>query len=141
MSTKLTFSQSILAGLLAGLTSAVINSILFFIFHTSGILSDVIHLQPNQPLTIVPVLISSLIPSLIGACVFFLFERFTVSGFRIFSIVAIILVLLSLASPFMAVQGMPISYGIVLDAMHLVVAFSLLYFINRKKQLNRELRS
>jgi len=129
---KLNFNQAIVAGLFAGLTAAAINSILFFIFHSLGIISDSIYLQPNQPLTIFPVLISSLIPSLVGACVFFLFEKFTENGFKIFRIVAIVLALLSLLSPFMAVQGMPVPYGVVLCLMHLVVAFTLLYFINKK---------
>jgi Family of unknown function (DUF6069) len=133
MNTKLNFKQIITAGAMAAGASVVINVILYFVFHAAGIISDTVFVQPNQPLTVVPVIISSILPSLIGACVFFLFEKFTNNGFKIFSIVAVVLVLLSLASPFMQVQGMPVGYGVVLDVMHLVVAFSLLYFINRAK--------
>jgi Family of unknown function (DUF6069) len=134
MNSKLTFKQIITAGAIAAGASVVINAILFFIFHAVGVISDSVFLQPNQPLTVVPVIISSILPTLIGACVFFLFEKFSDNGFKIFSIVAIVLVLLSLSSPFMAVQGMPVPYGVVLCIMHLVVAFSLLYFLKRAKK-------
>lgn len=131
MKTKLTFKQIITAGAIAAGVAVVINVILFLIFHSAGVISDTVFVQPNQPLTVVPVIMSSILPTLIGACVFFLFEKYTNNGFKIFSIVAIVLVLLSLASPFMAVQGMPVPYGVVLCVMHLVVAFSLLYFLKR----------
>jgi drug/metabolite transporter (DMT)-like permease len=134
MTTKLTFKQIITAGAIAAGVAVVINAILFFTFHSAGVISDTVFLQPNQPLTVVPVIMSSILPTLVGACVFFLFEKYTTNGFKIFSIVAVVLVFLSLASPFMAVQGMPVAYGVVLCIMHLVVAFSLLYFLKRAKQ-------
>jgi hypothetical protein len=133
MNTKLTFNQSFQAGLTAAGVSVLINIFLFFIFQAAGVITDSVMVQPNQPLTLLPVIISSIIPTLIGACVFFLIEKYTNNGFKIFSVVALGLVLLSLASPFMAVPGIPIAYGAVLDVMHLVVAFSLLYFIKRAK--------
>jgi hypothetical protein len=133
MNTTLNFKQIITAGAMAAGTSVVINAILFFIFHALGIISDTVFVQPNQALTIVPVIMSSILPTLIGACVFFAFEKLTNNGYKIFSILSIVLVLLSLSSPFMAVPDMPIGYGVVLDVMHLVVAFSLLYFIKRAK--------
>lgn len=134
MNSKLNFKQIITAGAIAAGASAIINAILFFIFHGTGAISDTVFVQPNEPLTVVPVIIASILPTLIGACVFFLFEKFTNNGFKIFSIVAIILMLVSLSSPFMAVQGMPVAYGLVLDVMHVVVALSLLYFIKRAKK-------
>ena len=131
---KLNFKQIIIAGAIAAGVSVVINAILFFIFHYTGVISDDVFIQPNQPLTVVPVIISSILPTLIGACVFFLFEKFSNNGFKIFSIVAIVLMFLSFTSPFMAVQGMPVGYGVVLNIMHVVVVFSLLYFIKRAKK-------
>jgi hypothetical protein len=134
MNTKLTFKQIIMAGAVASGASVVINAILFFIFHVAGIIADSVFIQPNQPLTVIPVIISSIFPTLIGACVFFLFEKFSVKGFQLFSIIALILMVLSLASPFMAVQGMPVAYALVLCVMHIVVALSLLFFIKRAKK-------
>lgn len=134
METKLTFKQSILAGLTAAGVAAVINSILFFIFHAAGIITDDIFMQPNQPMTVVPIIMSSIIPTLIGSMVFFLFEKYSSNGFKIFSIVAIILLVLSFMNPFMGIPNVTIPYGIALDFMHVVVAGSLLYFIRKAKQ-------
>jgi len=133
MSLKLSFSQSLVAGSKAAGASVIINVILFYIFHATGVITDNFFIKPNQPLTVVPVIISSILPSLLGAAVFFLFEKFTYNGFKLFSIVAIILMLLSLSSPFLAVQNMPVDYAIALDLMHVAVAFSLLFFIKRAK--------
>jgi hypothetical protein len=134
MTNKLNFKQIITAGATAAGVSAVINSLLFFIFQAAGVLTDTVFVQPNQPLTVIPVIISSILPTLIGACIFFLFEKYGNNGFKTFSIISVVLVLLSLLSPFMSVTGMPLAFGLVLDAMHLVVAGSLLYFINRAKK-------
>ena len=133
MNTKLSFKQIITAGAIAAGFSMAINAILFFIFHGSGVLSDSIFIQPGQPMTIVPVLLSSIIPSLIGASIFFLFEKYSTNGFKVFSILSIVLLLLSFANPFMAIPNVTVAYGVVLNAMHVVVALSLLYFIKRAK--------
>ncbi len=134
MKSKLNFTQSISAGAIAGGVAAVINAVLFFIFHGAGVLTDDIFVQPNQPLTVVPVLISSILPAIIGSIVFFLFEKFTNNGFGIFRIVAIILLVLSLVSPFTQIPNVTTGFAVVLDIMHVVVAMSVLYFINRSVQ-------
>lgn len=134
MNTKLNFKQIITVGAIAAGTSVVINAILFFIFHATGIITDSIFIQPNQPLTIVPVIISSVLPSLIGASIFFLFEKYSNNGFKIFSTVSLILLILSFANPFFGISGVTLAYAIVLDVMHIVVALSLLYFIKRAKK-------
>lgn len=137
MTSKLNFTQSITAGAIAGGVSAVINAVLFFIFHGAGVITDAIPVQPNQPLTVVPVLISSVLPAIIGSIVFFLFEKFTNNGFGIFRIVAIVLLVLSLASPFMGIPNITTGFAVVLDIMHVVVAFAVLYFINRSVQATK----
>lgn len=131
---KLNLQQSITAGAIAGGVAAVINAVLFFIFHSLGVLTDDIFIQPNQSLTVVPVIVSSILPSIIGSIVFFLIEKFTNNGFGIFRIVSIVLLILSLVSPFMQIPNVTTGFAIVLDIMHVVVAFSVLYFINRSVQ-------
>jgi Na+/phosphate symporter len=73
--------------------------------------------------------LSSIVPTLIAGIVFFLFEKYTNNGFRIFSIVAIVLGLLSLTSPFMQIKDVTVGFGVVLDIMHVVVVAALLYFL------------
>ncbi len=134
MNTKLTFKQSVSAGVIAGVASLVINAVLFFVFHAAGILTDDIMIQPNQPLTIVPVIFSSVMPSIVGSCVFFLFEKFAKIGYKGFTILSIILLVLSFMNPFMGIPNVTVGYAIVLNVMHVVVAVSLLYFIKRAKK-------
>jgi hypothetical protein len=134
MNAKLNFKQIITAGLIAAGTSAVINAILFFLFHSMGIITDNIFIQPNQPLSIVPIIISSVLPSLIGASIFFLFEKYSNNGLKTFNIVALLLMVLSFVNPFLGISGVTVAYAIALDVMHVVVALSLLYFIKRAKK-------
>ena len=134
MNSKLSFKQIITAGAIAAGCSAVINALLFFTFHAAGVLSDTILIQPGQPLTVVPIIMASILPSLIGASIFFLFEKYSANGFKIFSIISLILLVLSFANPFMGIPGVTIGYGIVLNVMHVVVALSLLFFLKRAKK-------
>ncbi len=127
---KLSFKTIFVTGLKAGIVSIAINAILFYVFHAAGVLTDDIMIQPGQPLTVLPVLISSLVPSLIGACIYFLFEKFSKNGWRNFRILALILFVLTLANPFMGIPGVTMGYATVLDLMHVVVAGSLMYFLN-----------
>jgi Family of unknown function (DUF6069) len=129
--TKLSFKQSIIAGLYAGGSAAIINAILFFIFHAAGIISDNIFPKPNEPMTVVPVIMASIIPAIIASIVFFLMEKFSNKGFAIFRIVTIVLVVLSLYSTFTVIPGITTGYSLALCVMHLVAAAALIYFIGR----------
>ncbi len=132
MNTKLSFKQIIIAGAKAAAVAALINTILFFIFRAAGFITDSI-LVENKVLTVTPIIISSIVPSLIGACIFFLFEKFSNNGFKIFSIIAIVLLILSFANPFFGIPNVTIAYGIALDIMHVTVALPLLYFLSKAK--------
>jgi len=68
---KLNIQQALKAGTIAAGVGAVINAIVFFIGQAAGIITDNVFVQPHQPLTIVPVLISSVLPAIIGSLVFF----------------------------------------------------------------------
>jgi hypothetical protein len=128
---KPSFKTIILAATVAGLTAAVINSVLYFVFDALGMFPGDVYIQENQPLSVVPVIISSIVPSLLAGVVFYLLCRFTRNGYRYFSIIAIILLLLSFANPFMAIKNVPLGMGISLNVMHVVVVASLHYFFKR----------
>jgi hypothetical protein len=134
MNNKLSFKPIIVAGLIAASVSAVINTILFFVFQAAGVFTNDIMIQPNQPLSVIPIILSSIFPTLIASCIFFLFEKYGKNGFKTFSIVSIILLVLSFANPFFGIPNVTVPYAIVLNLMHIVVAFSLLYFIKRAKK-------
>jgi uncharacterized membrane protein YoaK (UPF0700 family) len=136
MTTKLNFKHSIMAGLMAAGAATVVNAILFLVFHAAGIIVDTIFIQPNQPMTIIPIIISSIVPTLIATLVFFLLEKFTKNGFKIFRIIALVLMALSFVNPFMGIQGVTMGYAIVLNIMHVVVVGALLYFIGKSVNKN-----
>ena len=133
MTTKLNLKQALFAGLLAGLAAAIVNAILFLAFHAMGVVDDDIFPQPGQPLTVLPVIISSFVPLIIGSFVFYLLERFTGKGLRLFAIIALMFMALSLISPFAMIPNVTLGYSLVLCVMHVVAALSLLYFIRRAK--------
>jgi hypothetical protein len=130
---KPSLKQIMTAALAAGSTAACINSVLFFLFRALSIITADVFVQANQPLTVVPVLLFSIVPSLVAGVVFYLLCRYTPNGFRIFSIVAIVLLLLSFANPFMGIPGIPVAMGLALNFMHIVVAASLLYFFKQTR--------
>ena len=132
MNTKVNFQQSIKAGVLAIVTAIIINSILFLIFHSAGVISDSVFIEPNKPLTIVPVIISNTFPTIIASIVFFLLEKFTNKGFKIFTILSVVLGLVSFTGPFMVLRGASVGYALVLNLMHVVVIGALLFFINKE---------
>ena len=133
MNNKLSFKQIIVAGLIAASVSAVINTVLFFIFQAAGVFTNDIMIQPNQPLSVIPVILASIIPTSIASCIFFLFEKYGRNGFKTVSIVSTILLVLSFANPFFGIPNVTVPYAVALNLMHIVVAFSLLYFIKRAK--------
>jgi len=136
MKTKINFKQSIIAGLWAAITAVIINVILFLIFHAAGIITDSVFIKPGKPMDAIQIIIASVIPVLIASIVFFLIEKYTKNGFKIFTIVSIILLVLSFLDPFMAITGITTGYALALNLMHIVVVLALLYFIRKANKLN-----
>ncbi len=133
MKTKISITKALVTGAIAGGVSMAINAILFFIFRGSDVITDTIEVEPGKPMTVVLVMISSMLPSLIGAVIYFFFDKYSTRGFRNFSILAIILMLVTFANPFI-IPNVTIPYVIALNIMHVVVAVSLLYFLNKTRK-------
>jgi hypothetical protein len=99
-------------------------------FHIAHIVTDDIFIQPNQPLSVVPIIISSIVPTLLAGVVFYFIEKYTNNGFNIFRVLAIVLLVLSFTSPFTQIPGVTMAYAIGLNVLHVVVVAALLYFLN-----------
>lgn len=117
---------------LAGAVAAAINSVLFLIGSAVGLI-DAAVLVPgmNTPITIVPVIMSSIIPSLVAGLVLAGLNYFLNKPFKVFRIVALVLLILSFANPFMGIPGIPLGMGIWLNVMHVVVAGTVVYCFGR----------
>lgn len=129
----ISLKKLLIAAVKAGALAAVINAILFFLFKSVGIITDDVVLEPeNEPMTVIPVIISSLVPSLLSAFVLYAFLRYFGNGFTAFVGVSIVFLLLSFGNPFLAIPNVTVPYGVALNTMHVVVALSLFYFYRRE---------
>lgn len=133
MSTKVTLKGSLTAGAMAGIVSGLINAALFYLFHNIDIITDDVLLQPGQYMTVVPIVITSIVTSVVGSFVYYLLDKYTQRGYRIFTIVAIVILLFSFTNPFMMIENVPLTYAMALNIMHVVVVGVLFYFIKRAK--------
>lgn len=117
---------------LAGAIAAGINSVLFLIGSAIGLVDESI-LVPgmNTPITIGPVIMSSFIPSLIAGLVLGVMNYFLNKPFKVFRVVALVLLILSFANPFMGIPGIPLGMGLWLNVMHVVVAGTVVYCFGR----------
>lgn len=117
---------------LAGAIAAGINSILFLIGSAIGLVDESV-LVPgmNTPITIAPVMMSSFIPSLIAGLVLGVMNYFLNKPFKVFRVVALVLLILSFANPFMGIPGIPLGMGLWLNVMHVVVAGTVVYCFGR----------
>ena len=116
-------------------TAALVNGALYFVGHQTGLLSDSVLLPgQNEPIGLVPVLISSIAPTLLAGGVLALLNRFTRRPLAIFTAVSLVLLVLSFANPFVAIPNIPLGMGLWLNLMHVVVVASLLYFVRQTRQ-------
>ncbi len=125
------YSSIALAGLKAIAVAVVVNVVLFFAFSAAGMIPKSIVI-PNAggPLTATPVAISSTIPLVIATLLFMGLVRFTRRPALIFTILAGVVALASLASPF-SIPGVPLGMVVALNVMHLVAAGSITWFLTK----------
>lgn len=128
---KPSFSTIAMAGLKAAVVAVLVNLALFFLFSALGVLDPAVRLpQTNEPLTAVPVAMASFAPLVLGTLAFYLLARFTQNPVRIFTALAAVLGLLSLAGP-LTMETVPLGYRLVLGLMHVVAAGSLIWFLRK----------
>lgn len=128
---KPSFSIVALAGLKAIVVAALVNLALFFGFSALGVLDPSVLLpQSNAPLTALPVALASAAPLVIGTLIFWLLTRFTRNAVRIFTALAGVVALLTLAGP-LTMTTVPIGYRLALCVMHFVAAVALVWFLRK----------
>jgi hypothetical protein len=118
-------TSSILRGSALGVAASVaLNAVIFFAGKAAGFFPETVIIGGNGPLSIVPVLISSSMPLLIAAGVFWALARWTKSPKKIFTAIALTLLLVSFASPF-SIPEVPAGMIVGLNLMHIVAALSI----------------
>jgi hypothetical protein len=130
MKSKMKFNDALKSGLLAGIASILINVILFFVFKALGFFTDDI-LVNGTPLTVLPIIMASFVPALIGSMVFFLLNKYLNVSFNTFAIISLVLLTLSMINPFAMIPNVTIAFAVGLDILHIPVALFLLYFLQK----------
>lgn len=123
---------------LAAGAAAALNAVLFLIGNALGIMDPSVGIAgPDgsiQAITLVPVVMASIIPSLLAGVLLAVLNRFSAQPLRIFGIVTLVLLVLSLSNPFMGIPNIPVSMALWMDLMHLVVAGTVWYAFSRYTQ-------
>src|SRR5262245_5939923 len=97
------------ASLLAGLAAAAANSVVYLVASAAGaILPTVLVPGVDQPVTLAPVTLNSFLPAIVAGVLLALLNRFTNRPVRNFRIIAAVVLLISLVSPF-TIPGAPIA--------------------------------
>lgn len=109
-------------GPLAGVAAAAVNSVVYFVGAALGLVSEGVVI-PNSggPLTVGMVSVSTLVPALAAAVVFAVLGRFTGRPVRNFRVLAAVVLVLSVVTPF-TIPGVPGGMIFVLLLMHVVAA-------------------
>lgn len=71
-------------------------------------------------------------PVLVVAGVFALLRRYSKQPVPVFTILAVVLLVLSFANPFLAIPNVSVATALWLNLMHIVVAGAVLYFFRRQ---------
>ena len=128
---SITLKSSLIKGLIAGIPSAIINSMLFYAFKNLGAINDVVMIQ-GSPLGVSQVIFSSIIFSLVAGFVYFIISIFAREAFRIFQRIAWLLLLISFLDPFLFIPDVPVGFAISLNIMHIVVAAAVIYILKKR---------
>ncbi|HMN30180.1 MAG TPA: DUF6069 family protein [Caldilineaceae bacterium] len=135
-STRPTTSAIWRNGLLATAVSAVVNAVLYLVGSAlGGFPSDVIT-PLGYPVTLVPVLVMSIVPVLLGTLAYWLLTRFTDRANRWFIIlVAVVFVAMFFGPPDLRSAGAPMLMVVLLEVMHVVTAGAAIYFLTRSSSV------
>ncbi|MFZ9813787.1 MAG: DUF6069 family protein [Candidatus Kapaibacteriota bacterium] len=128
---SITLKSSLIKGLIAGLASAFINSILYYAFKNLGAINDIVQIKPETTLGVHHAIFSSIVSSVIAGFVFFVISLFARNAFRIFQRISLILLILSFFNPFLFIPDVPVGFAISLNIMHIVVAAAVIYVMKK----------
>ncbi len=117
-------------GALGAATGAVIlNTLLFFLGRNLGAFPPTLLVQ-GEPFELLPVLLLSFVPVLLGAALFALLARFVARPKRIFWIIALVVFALMFFTPFTIPNASPLTI-VFLELMHIIVAVGAVWAVRQ----------
>ena len=121
---------------IAGIVAAIVNVIVFFIAQTMGVFDELVVIAGggNDPFSILPIILTSIILILIGGGVMWLIDRFSERPITIWRIVAIVALVLSYGLPFapdtLANADIPVYVTLIL--MHTIAGVITIYLLTTR---------
>ena len=119
-------------GLIAIVAATVINAVLYFVGAALGWMPETVLTPMGLPVTIVPVVASTVIALVVATIVYSILNRFTGSPNRWFTIIAVVVLVVSAVSP-LSLPGAPTMMIVVLEVMHLVAGIAAIYFLRQSQ--------
>lgn len=127
---RISYRSLTLATLVAAAAALLINVLLYFLGDIFGAFPPSVQVQ-GQPFSVIPVILSSFFTIIIASLVFLLLARFTAQPKRIFYIVAAVLFVLMIFTPFTFAAGTLTLTLVILELMHVVVAGGAVWAVSR----------
>ena len=109
------------ATLLTAIVATAANALIYAIAEALGAFPDDVHIASGEPLTVSLVIIGSVFGAVGAGIAFAIIERFASRPVRLFRIVAVVVLILSFATPF-TISDAPADMIATLILMHIVVA-------------------
>ena len=126
------FGRLLAYGAVAGVAAAVLNAVVYLAASLLGAIPfDVEIPNTGGPLLLGAVVIFSFVPALLAAVLLAPLGRLVSRPMRVFTIVAIVVFVLSLYTPF-SIPGAPLAMILALDLMHLVAAVTIVVVLRRR---------
>jgi hypothetical protein len=119
-------------GLIAIVVATAINAVLYFVGAALGWMPDTVLSPAGLPITIVPVVVSTVVALVVATIVYSILNRFTDNPNRWFTIIAVVLLVVSFASP-LTLPGAPAMMIVLLELMHVVAAAAAVYFLRQSQ--------
>ena len=121
-----------LSALKIAAVSVLLNVIIFYIGKAFGSMHSYLPVPSERQLTLIPVIVVSALAAFIGAGAYALLRLFVSRPYKVFSILAVIVLIVSFAAPYI-VPGVNHDMAFTLDAMHIVVVAAMLFFLRRHR--------
>ena len=119
-------------GLIAAVVAAVVNGVLFFIGAAMGAFPDSVLTPMGTPITVVPVVLSTVVGVLLGTLAYTILNWLTKNPNRWFLILAVLVLIVTAYNPF-TLAGAPTLMIVFLELMHLVAGGAAIYFLRRSQ--------
>ncbi len=118
---QIAFRRLLWTGPLAAASAAAANAVLYFVASVLGMMPRDFVVQDSGPITLAPVVFSSVIGAVGAAVIFVIVALLARRPIRTFRIVAAVVLVLSFATP-LTIPGAPLSMILALELMHVVAA-------------------